>query len=112
MKKATQKSAPVSLGTKRVCPDCATKFYDFNKDPIQCPKCASRLDPQALNPLAKVPTEPKKPAKVPEKGVVAEGEEIVIDDSDPLIESVDDLGDEDEELVDDLDVDEDEENES
>lgn len=29
------------LGTKRTCPNCATRFYDLLKDPITCPKCAT-----------------------------------------------------------------------
>jgi uncharacterized protein (TIGR02300 family) len=29
------------LGTKRRCNSCATKFFDLNKDPIVCPKCAA-----------------------------------------------------------------------
>ena len=26
-------------GNKQLCPECGAKFYDFRKDPIQCPKC-------------------------------------------------------------------------
>ena len=37
--KAQQPQPPVSLGTKRQCPKCATKFYDFNKPEAVCPKC-------------------------------------------------------------------------
>jgi uncharacterized protein (TIGR02300 family) len=29
------------LGTKRTCPNCATRFYDLLKDPITCPKCST-----------------------------------------------------------------------
>ena len=29
------------LGTKRTCPNCASRFYDLLKDPITCPKCAT-----------------------------------------------------------------------
>ncbi len=35
-------------GTKRLCQSCATKFYDFGRTPIACPKCAAILDPEAL----------------------------------------------------------------
>lgn len=28
-----------SLGTKRICPHCATKFYDFAALEVKCPKC-------------------------------------------------------------------------
>ncbi len=31
--------AKPELGTKRLCANCGTKFYDLNKDPIHCPKC-------------------------------------------------------------------------
>ena len=27
------------LGTKRNCPSCASRFYDLNNDPINCPHC-------------------------------------------------------------------------
>ena len=36
------------LGTKRVCPSCAARFYDLQKRPIECPKCAFKFEPDAL----------------------------------------------------------------
>jgi len=33
------------LGTKRRCNSCATKFFDLNKDPIICAKCAAVFVP-------------------------------------------------------------------
>jgi uncharacterized protein (TIGR02300 family) len=33
--------AKPELGAKRQCQSCGTKFYDFNKDPIACPKCGA-----------------------------------------------------------------------
>ena len=35
-------------GVKRVCQSCAVKFYDLNRSPITCPKCAAPFDPEAL----------------------------------------------------------------
>ncbi len=35
-------------GVKRVCQSCAAKFYDLNRSPIICPKCAASFDPEAL----------------------------------------------------------------
>ncbi len=29
------------LGGKHQCQNCATKFFDMNKDPIVCPKCGA-----------------------------------------------------------------------
>jgi uncharacterized protein (TIGR02300 family) len=39
--------AKPELGTKRVCSSCITKFYDLNKHPIVCPKCATVFAPPA-----------------------------------------------------------------
>ena len=33
------------LGSKQVCPACQAKFYDLNKRPAHCPKCATEFDP-------------------------------------------------------------------
>ncbi len=34
---------PDIRGLKRVCASCATRFYDFNKSPIICPKCKAEF---------------------------------------------------------------------
>jgi uncharacterized protein (TIGR02300 family) len=38
------------LGTKRTCPNCATRFYDLLKDPIICPKCGTNFIAQPILP--------------------------------------------------------------
>lgn len=35
-------------GTKRICHNCGTRYYDLNKDPIVCPKCSAEFDPEAF----------------------------------------------------------------
>lgn len=35
-------------GTKRICQNCGTKFYDLKREPIICPKCQSEYDPEAF----------------------------------------------------------------
>ncbi len=35
-------------GVKRVSQSCAARFYDLNRSPITCPKCAAPFDPEAL----------------------------------------------------------------
>lgn len=40
--------ASPDLGEKRICPSCAARFYDLNKRPIVCPKCAVSFQPEAL----------------------------------------------------------------
>ena len=49
-------------GVKRVCQSCAAKFYDLNRSPITCPKCAAPFDPEAL--LKSRRSRPAPPAKV------------------------------------------------
>ena len=36
------------LGLKRVCPQCAARFYDLQKRPIECPKCHFSFEPEAM----------------------------------------------------------------
>lgn len=33
-------------GIKRICMACSAKFYDLHRDPVDCPKCGSRFDPE------------------------------------------------------------------
>jgi len=40
--------AAPDLGSKRICPSCAAKFYDLSKRPIVCPKCSFSFAPEAL----------------------------------------------------------------
>ncbi len=53
-------SAPTNLGTKRQCPKCAAKFYDFDASPIVCPKCKHSWKMEAVKPSK------AKPKKAPE----------------------------------------------
>ena len=41
--------AKPELGTKRTCQNCGTKFFDFSKDPITCPKCGATFQVAALS---------------------------------------------------------------
>src|SRR5260221_9694061 len=44
----SDKLVKADLGTKRVCPSCGARFYDLQKRPIECPKCAFAFEPEAL----------------------------------------------------------------
>ena len=48
-------------GIKRVCPSCSIKYYDFNKNPIVCPKCEFEFDPDLLLKSRKGRSIPTKP---------------------------------------------------
>lgn len=40
--------AKAKLGSKRICQNCGTKYYDFDKDPVTCPSCNTVFDPEAF----------------------------------------------------------------
>jgi len=66
--------AKPELGTKRLCGNCGTKFYDLSKNPIVCPKCATVFTVAA--PTSRARPEPVAAAapvvKAPVKEPVAE----------------------------------------
>lgn len=100
MKKSAAKAEPVNLGTKRSCPKCALKFYDFARPTIQCPKCGTEVDPDAELKVFKQPADSKK-SKV-KSSLRDDDEETTPVVSEEAFESVDDLGDDDEDGLDEL----------
>ena len=36
-------------GTKRLCPDCNTRFYDLGRDPTTCPACGHEFTVESLS---------------------------------------------------------------
>jgi len=40
--------ASPELGAKQICPSCAAKFYDLQRRPAVCPKCATAFDPDEV----------------------------------------------------------------
>ena len=66
------------LGTKRVCPSCSARFYDLQKRPIECPKCAFTFEPEALYKQRRPRPEPEKTTggdQIAEEGDLQETEE-------------------------------------
>ncbi|PPD46604.1 MAG: TIGR02300 family protein [Methylocystis sp.] len=59
--------AKPEFGSKRQCQSCATKFYDFNKSPITCPKCGAIFQVAALS---------RAPARVEEEDTEVEKESV------------------------------------
>ncbi|MER2606810.1 MAG: TIGR02300 family protein [Siculibacillus sp.] len=116
--------AKPELGTKRLCPNCGTKYYDLNRDPILCPKCGTTFTVAAIALRAKA-------APVEEEEVEAEealpvdfvsleeadaeqsgGEEVPEIEDEEIADIGDDLGDDtflepedDEEDIDGIDID-------
>ncbi len=85
-------------GMKRICPNCGTRYYDFQKEPPACPVCATVYDPEALlksrRSKALPVDEPPKRKKAAAAAVVAE--ELTGDELQSDVELAPDLEDEDE----------------
>jgi uncharacterized protein (TIGR02300 family) len=83
---------PVNLGTKRACPKCAAKFYDFGKMELDCPKCGYEID---VTKLSHTPPPPVKSAPVARE-VEAADTEVTPSAEAGEFESLDDLESDDE----------------
>jgi uncharacterized protein (TIGR02300 family) len=74
--------AKPNLGFKRVCGSCGTKFYDFGRTPIVCPKCDTVYVVSTSTRAAARP-EPVAAAVVEEPDVpVADAEVISLEEAD------------------------------
>jgi uncharacterized protein (TIGR02300 family) len=92
------------LGIKRVCPQCAARFYDLTKRPIECPKCEFTFEPESLykqrrarqpEPVAAVPVpaDAEDDEESEEENEEAAGEEEIVEsvpDEAPVVMSDDD----------------------
>ena len=63
--------AKPELGIKRLCGNCGAKFYDLNKDPIICPKCATVMALAAIATTRARPEPARAAAAAEESEVVA-----------------------------------------
>lgn len=97
-------------GLKRICASCQTKFYDFNKSPIICPKCKAEFTG-----IVKIRTrrgrnvieEAKAKAAVEEEAIeVVEEDDRTTVSLEEVAEGEDKAADEDDEAGGDLDLDE------
>ena len=67
-------------GVKRLCPNCSTRFYDLQKDPMTCPLCGHQFDLESL-------LNPKSRASITKKDESASEADVSddIDDTDCLL---------------------------
>jgi uncharacterized protein (TIGR02300 family) len=80
-----------NLGTKRVCPKCDAKFYDFGViDPIKCPKCGKTWTDSAKKKAVAKPLKEAKPIK-PLKKRPADEDELLVEGELPEVEDADDI---------------------
>jgi uncharacterized protein (TIGR02300 family) len=79
--------AKPELGTKRLCGNCAAKFYDLAKDPIVCPKCHTVLQLAAITSRSR--PEPARAQAAAEEVVVPETQEaefVSLEEADAEVE--------------------------
>jgi hypothetical protein len=91
------------LGSKHICEECETRFYDLGKKDATCPQCGSAVHEQEKVSAAK-PSKPPVPEESSDESpaLAAKG----TDDEDEL--DVDDDDEDDDEDVDlDIDIDDD-----
>ena len=79
-------------GVKRLCPNCSTRFYDLQKDPMTCPLCGHQFDlASLLNPKGRASIT-KKDESAPEADVSDDIDDTdVLDDEDTDVDLGDDL---------------------
>ncbi len=71
--------AKIDLGTKRVCPGCAAKYYDLGRNPAKCPKCDFEFDPN--EDLSRPVVKPRAGKAADESNTESKSEAVETDDS-------------------------------
>lgn len=86
-------------GVKRLCPKCATRFYDLQNDPMTCPACDEEITLASLMDTGNRSAGKAKPK--PEPKAPAEEAEVILEDDDDSEKATDDdlLDDDDEDTV-------------
>lgn len=84
-------------GLKRTCLSCGAKFYDLQRDPVNCPKCDAKFDPEAAIKLKRgrtVVSESSKPTKEAAKDdvdLLETDDDALEDGGDDVLEDTSDL---------------------
>lgn len=78
-------------GVKRVCPTCATRFYDLQHDPMTCPACGAIFTVESLTAVRVKALRPEKVKPEPvdlEDLPDIEADDVVIDADDDLADEI------------------------
>lgn len=86
-------------GVKRLCPHCASRFYDLRRDPMTCPECNHSFSAESLVAgRGRALMAEKLPPQVDDIDVEdIESEDVLEDEAGPEADLDDDLLEEDEE---------------
>lgn len=83
-------------GKKRHCQACGTKYYDLNRTPVVCPKCAT---PDGVTKIKKAAVAKPKPEENEEiDDDVDLDDDVDTDIDDDILEDASDLGEDDDDL--------------
>jgi len=98
-------------GTKRLCTSCGARFYDLNRQPIECPKCQTVIDPEQVTRLKRsrsapveevVKAKPAKAEKTADDALDSDDDDLDVevddDADDDVLEDASDLADDDDDL--------------
>ena len=79
-------------GTKRLCPACATRFYDLGNDPTTCPSCGAEHELSAFTLTkarnARTDAAAKKAKEAEAAAAATEEDDVIDDDDDDLADDV------------------------
>jgi len=64
-------------GTKRICPNCGTRYYDLLREQVICPKCSTPYDPEAF-----LRARRSRPVAPVEKELVTVGDDVELETED------------------------------
>ncbi len=103
MPKAKQKEPVTELGTKHLCLNCQTKFYDLGKPQLECPKCKSsdHIAPPTTATVSRLSVEPKATPSARSgisSALLSDSEELPAADA-PEFESLEEMEELEEDLV-------------
>ncbi len=77
-------------GTKRICSNCETRYYDMMKAEPECPICGTPYDPSARNRRARPVADARRTKEQPEPAAIDAGSEDLEIETE-LDEDIDDL---------------------
>ena len=82
-------------GVKRLCPNCHTRFYDLQNDPMTCPNCGAvhSVDSLSAGKTRTMIADKADPKSVKETD--EDGDDVILDDDDDEDADDVDLGDDD-----------------
>lgn len=93
-------------GVKRLCPNCSTRFYDLQRDPMVCPSCGHSFSLESLTSgKSRSLVADKSDAQSAKTKDDVEADDVVLDDDDTdvaLGDNVLDDDDDDEVSLDDI----------